>query len=170
MYRQQLAGDPDFYRKHWSSRYSSAEVARLTLRSPEELESFQIAIDREAACLERGQSMEWSVLELGLYGPQLKRYLERFRRDQLLVLDSHDLLTRRVSTLNRVLTFLGLPAYDWSNTDLGDVFVGHWSEPMSREACDFLREYYRTSNRMLAELLEKPPLFVHESLDRRISA
>lgn len=170
MYRHQLATDPEFYRKHWSSRYSSEEVGRLASRSPEELDDFQLAIEREAECLERGQSMEWSVLELGLYGPQLKRYFELFEPEQLLVLDSHDLLTRRIPTLNRVLAFLGLPASDWSHADLGDVFVGKWSEPMSARPSSFLTNYYRESNRMLAELLETPPLFVRASLERRVSA
>ncbi|MGD9633118.1 MAG: sulfotransferase domain-containing protein [Pirellulales bacterium] len=170
MYRQQLADDPEFYRKHWTSRYFPAEVARIALRTAEELDDFQLAIEREAACLERGQTMEWSVLELGLYGPQLKSYFELFRPEQLLVLDSNDLRTRRVRTLNRVLAFLGLPESDWVNTDLGDVFVGKWGAPMSQRVRDYLSDYYRESNQMLAEMLELPPLFVREPRDCRASA
>lgn len=170
MYRQQLGQDPEFYRKLIASRYTEEEAARLARRTPQELDDFQLAIEREAACLERGQSMEWSVLELGLYGPQLKRYFDRFHRDQLLVLDSNELRTRRVRTLNRVLTFLGLPASNWENADLDEVFVGKWGEPMSQTVRDYLRGYYRESNRMLAEMLAEPPLFVRETRDYRISA
>jgi hypothetical protein len=170
MYRQQMADDPDFYRKHWADRYSTEEISRLALRSPEELDNFQLAIEREAAALARGQSIEWSVLELGLYGPQLKHYFKLFRPDQLLVLDSNDLRTRRVRTLNRVLAFLGLPASNWANTDLGEVFVGKWGAPMSQWERDYLRSFYRESNQMLAEMLDEPPLFVREPRDYRIPA
>lgn len=169
MYRQQLGDDPDFYRKLIADRYSEEEGARLVPRSPEELDDFQLAIEREAACLERGQSMEWSVLELGLYGPQLQRYFNCFPREQLLVLDSNDLRTRRVTTLNRVLNFLGLPAFDWANANLGDVFVGKWGAPMSQHTRDFLHHYYCESNRMLSEMLAEPPLFVRKR-DYRKSA
>ena len=91
-----------------------------------------------------------------------------FRRDQLLVLDSNDLRTRRVKTLNRVLCFLGLPPSNWSNTDLADVFVGRWTAPMPQRTRDFLRDYYRESNSLLAQMLDVPPLFARD--DDRVLA
>lgn len=169
MYRQQLADDPNFYRNWNRDRFTEDEVGRLVSRTPAELDDFWLAIEREAACLERGQSMEWSILEFGLYGPQLRRYFDVFSREQLLVLDSNDLRTRRVPTLNRVLGFLGLPPSNWADMDLGDVFVGKWGEPMPQRARDFLREFYQESNRMLCEMLPKPPLFLRDEA-RRLSA
>jgi hypothetical protein len=170
MYRQQLGADPQFYQRLIRERYTAEEGAQLARRAPSELEDFDLAIEHEAACLRKGQSMEWSVLELGLYGPQLQRYFDVFPRDRLLVLDSNDLRTRRVQTLNRVLAFLKIPAFNWKNTDLSDVFVGKWSAPMSQRARDFLRDYYRESNRMLGEMLAEPPLFVREPREYRIPA
>jgi hypothetical protein len=170
MYRQQLGEDPEFYRRLIREHYTEEEGARFVRRAPEELDDFELAIRREAECLGRGQSMEWSVLELGLYGPQLRRYFEAFPPERLLVLDSNDLRTCRARTLNRVLSFLGIPAFDWTKADLSDVFVGKWVEPMSRGARSILRDYYRESNRMLGDMLAEPPLFVREPREHRYSA
>ncbi len=170
MYRQQLADDPQFYETLYRDYYCVEEVSGLVPRTPAELEDFQLAIQREALCLERGRSMQMSVLELGLYGPQLRRYNDLFPREQLLILDSNDLRTHRVHTLNRVLDFLGLPSWNWASVDLSDVFVGKWSAPMPQRARDFLRDYYRESNRMLAEMMDVPPLFVRDDARRLASA
>jgi hypothetical protein len=170
MYRSQLTKDPQFYKKVYRGHYSPEEAAAIEPRSVAEQEDFWLAIQREVRALERGRSMEWGVVEPGLYGPQLQRYLEIFRRERLLVLDNHDLRTDRTETLNRVLQFVGLPAWDWSNANLDDVFVGEKSSPMPERARDFLREYYRESNRMLCNLLDEPPRFARDELPRRASA
>lgn len=170
MYRQQLQDDPEFYRNLIATRYTEEEGLRLVRRLPEELDDFQLAIERESRCIERGQSMEWSVLELGLYGPQLGRYFGQFPQGQLLVLDSNDLRMRRERTLNRVLSFLDVSDFDWTSADLGDVFVGKWAEPLPQRARDTLRDFYRESNRMLTDMLLEPPLFAREDREYRVSA
>ncbi|RIK73273.1 MAG: hypothetical protein DCC67_18080, partial [Planctomycetota bacterium] len=73
MYRRQLAEDPLFYRKLIGAHYTAEEAAALVRRTAEELDDFWLAVRREAFCIERGETMEWSVVELGLYGPQLQR-------------------------------------------------------------------------------------------------
>jgi hypothetical protein len=170
MYRSQLAADPEFYRNYYDSRFTPAEVAEYIPRTAAELEDFSLAIEREANLLERGKRMQLSVLELGLYARQLQRYFELFPQTQLLVLDSNDLRTRRIATLNRVLLFLGLPPENWSGMNLGDVFVGQWSAPMPKRARDFLCEYFAAPNRQLAAMLDNPPLFVRENVPHKASA
>jgi hypothetical protein len=157
MYRRQLADDPQFYRKLIAAHYSAEEGAAFVRRTAAELDDFWLAIQREVECIERGELMEWSVIQLGLYGPQLQRYADAFPREQLLILDSGDLRFRRVKTLNRVLRYLGLAAWDWSRADLSEIFVGNWSVAMSQRAGDFLREYYADSNRMLEGLMHPLP-------------
>lgn len=169
MYRQQLASDPQFYEKYYHDRYTADEIGQLVRRAPAEFDDFWLAIQREVRCLEEGRSMECGIVELGLYGPQLQRYFDLFSEDQLLVLDNHDLRTDRESTLNRVLRFVGLPHWDWSQIDLSDVFVGQQSAPMSSRARGFLREYYRESNRMLADWMETPPRFARDYSYRRVA-
>ena len=159
MYRRQLADDPLFYHNLYRTRFTPEEVALFEERTASEFDDFWLAVQREAESLERGRSRRCSVLELGVYAPQLQRYFDVFPREQLLVLDSEDLRTRRVETLNRVLDFLGLPPWDWSQANLADVFVGNSSAPIPPRARDFLREFYREPNRRLAAMLDEPPQF-----------
>jgi hypothetical protein len=170
MYRSLLAEDPEFYKKVIRTHHSPEEAAAIEPRTVAEQDDFWLAIEREVRALERGRSMEWGVVEPGLYGPQLQRYFELFPHQRLLVLDAYDLRTDRVRTLNRVLAFTGLPAWDWSRANLGDVFVGTKSAPMPERARDFLREYYGESNRLLRDVLDVPPLFARDELPRRASA
>jgi Sulfotransferase domain len=170
MYRKQLTGDPAFYEKYYGDRYSAGEIAALVPRSAAELDDFQLAVEHEIFHLERGQRMQLGLVELGLYGPQLRRYFSVFPREQLLVLDNQDLRSNRIGTLDRVLEFSGLPAWDWSQADLQDVFVGNSLEPIPARAADMLSEYFRDSNRMLSQLLDEPPQFVRDEARLRASA
>jgi lipopolysaccharide transport system ATP-binding protein len=164
MYRRQLAADPQFYHQLITAHYSAEQAAAFVRRTDAELADFSLAVEREVECLERGQSMEWSVVELGLYGPQLRRYVELFPLEQLMILDAAQLRSERASTLNRVLHFLGLKPWDWSQADLSDVFVGSWTDAIPAKTCAFLREYYAPSNRMLAGFMTRLPDWADASL------
>lgn len=166
MYRSFLTNDPEFYHNYYHTRFSPAEVDALRPRTAAELSDFTLAIEREAGNRERGLHTQMPVLEPGLYAEQLRRYTTLFSHEQLLVLDSNDLRTRRVKTLNRVLRFLGLPPWNWTECELKEVFVGQWKAPMPQRAWDFLREYYRESNAQLTQLLDKPPLFARDDRQR----
>lgn len=169
MYRNFLAADPEFYFNYYRTRFTPAEVDALQPRASDELRNFYLAIEREAGNRERGLQTEMPLLEPGIYAEQLQRYFSLFPREQLLVLDSNDLRTCRVQTLNRVLRFIGLPSWDWKESNLKDVFVGRWTEPISKRAQEFLEDYYRDSNRQLAKMLDNPPLFARD-VQRRVSA
>jgi hypothetical protein len=162
MYRRFIADDPQFFDRLQATYYTPEEGERVVRREPEEFEDFCLAIHREAACLRRGLRMQSSILEYGNYGPQLSRYVARFAADQLLILDAGDLRFRRARTLNRILSHLGLPACDWSHANLADVFVGKREGPMPAKASNFLREYYRPSNAIVARLMQKPPAWAIE--------
>lgn len=157
MYRRQLAENPDFYRQ-WNVRcYGLSTAASFVERRAEELEDFQLAIMREAEYLQQGRSMEWSVLEYGLYGQHLLQYLKYYRRDQFLILESSELKTRRVDVLNRVLAFMGQPEWDWTAADLSAQFVGGEYGRIPEEARRFLESYYAPSNRILTLIAEFVP-------------
>jgi len=159
MYRRYLAGNPSFFEEWNRTCYSPQDIAAFEPRTQAELDDFCLAIEREAACIERGRSMEWSLLEYGLYGSQLRRYLEFFPRKQLLVLESDDLKQRSAETLNRVLDFMGLEPWDWSRADLSPAFASAEAAAMPARGRDFLREYYHSSNRMLQGMLEPLPVW-----------
>lgn len=171
MYRRQLADDSQFYDHYYTSRFSAEETELLAPRTTAELEDFSLAIEREARLFARGIRMKMGLLEFGLYGPQLNRYFALFSSEQLLILDSNDLRTRRVATLNRISNFLELSTFDWTRARLGDVFVGQWAgQSMPQKTHDFLRDFYAESNQMLAQMLPEPPLFIREPKDYRASA
>lgn len=159
MYRAQLSADPDFYKRIRAERFTAAQCSLEVPRTPLEIHDFSAAVQSEAECLLRGEFKECSVLDLGRYAPQIRRFLEYFPKQQLLVLDSQDLRERRIPTLNRVLRFLGLGDWDWSQADLADVHVGGGGSTMTPAARAFLREFYAESNRELAGMLDDPPTF-----------
>jgi Sulfotransferase domain len=159
MYREQLAGDPQFYRNLVQTHYTPQEAAVFEQRTTAEIEDFELAVEREIRAIERGRTMEWSVVELGLYGPQLKRYLDLFPRENVLAIESVDLKLNRVDTLNRVLQFLGMPSWDWRAVDLQDVFVGRVAEPIPDRARKLLHDYFQKSNQLLADSLDEAPSF-----------
>ena len=162
MYRRQLADDPDFYRTLIRTHYSPEEQDRFEARTDAEVNDFELAVAREIESLERGRSKEWSVVELGLYGPQLARYFELFPRKQILVFDSRDLRVNRIAVLNQILQLIGLPEWDWSGANLDDVFVGQTQGSITQGARDRLCDYCRESNDMLSRMLPEPPQFVRD--------
>ena len=66
----------------------------------------------ERALLERPH-----YLDASRYSVQIERFLDRYDRSQLLILLAEDLDRRREATLDRVLSFLGLPE-GWRPADL----------------------------------------------------
>jgi hypothetical protein len=165
MYRRQLSADMFFYRKLSSLRYAD-QGASWVLRSKEELDDFGLAVQRELMCLGHGLTMECSVVELGLYGPQLQAYLARFPREQLLVLDAAELRCNRTATLNRVLGHLDLPPWNWANADLSEAFVGGWTGDIPPHAAQSLRAYYAASNRLLDGVIDPLPAWAQSSHER----
>ena len=164
MYRQQLEYDPDFYRRLHRERYRPEQLTNEFPRLDEEFEDFDLAVRREAEFMSRDQYLTCSLLYLGLYARQLRPFIETFRSSQLLVLDSEDLKLQRTETLNRVIEFIGLPEWDWSQANLADVFVGKSESQMPPQTRAFLEDFYREPNLELAELLPHPPRFVERSL------
>lgn len=93
-----------------------------------------------------------SYLYRGVYVDHLRRYHQHFGRDQLLIVRSDDLHTRRLETLARVFDFLGIdPTY--RPRDLRAKRVGANKQPVSDEIYQFLRGYYRPHNERLYEYL-----------------
>ena len=89
------------------------------------------------------------------YALQMNAYLEHFDRDQILVIVAEDLRTRRRETLAEVIEWLGLPNYDFSESEITE---RHKSPSTSRKeryplvsfirnsaACAWARKYLPSS-------------------------
>jgi len=144
------------YSNYWERRGSAAEC----------LPTFEAAIDAEDQRL-RGETErirtdpgyysfhhDWhSYLARGRYVEQLSQWLDRFGRDQLLVLPFEDLRANANGAYRSVQEFLSLPVVEPPR-------LAHHNKlpvpPMSAATRARLVEYYRPFNARLTELLGTP--------------
>jgi hypothetical protein len=144
-----------------SRAYSNYWDRRAT--GHEDLPTFEAAIDAEPERL-AGITDEFlrapdayshdhdnhSYLARGRYAEQLRRYLDLFDRDQLLVLSAGAVLKDPVASFARLQAFLGLPPVE---IDLAQYNVRSGYPPLDTETRERLRAYYAPHNHELYELL-----------------
>lgn len=79
-------------------------------------------LDRELHLIDiDSKAEEPSLIRRGLYAPQLERYFRLFSRENVLVIFSNDLKEKSMSTVNRVLDFVGLESMNSSEYPLRHV-------------------------------------------------
>lgn len=118
-------------------------------RNPEETRSFEQAIDDElsGACID----FRRTYLHQGIYEPHLRRWLELFPREQLLILRSEDFFRDPRGVLSQVYSFVGLPSFDPAN--LAVLNKGDYRASMLPKTRSRLRELFAPHNRRLYDLL-----------------
>ena len=89
----------------------------------------------------------------GLYYDQLERYLQYFRQDQILVLESRNLKTDKKKTLFTVEEFLELPHHEWSEKELVNSNIGVYTRQISDEYKNLLKDFYKSWNEIFFELI-----------------
>jgi len=115
---------------------------------------FDLAVREELDMILAGDpNPEPSYIRRGLYYEQLRRYLDRFHRDQLLVIDSRSLKHDTSSALDEVIQFLDLPRHDWKREKLPQTHVRPYQQEMTDETRSLLREFFRPHNQELYDLL-----------------
>lgn len=98
---------------------------------------------------------EPSFVRRGIYYLKLKRYLELFNRDQILILGYRDLIDNTVYTLNKVLTFLDLPKSDWKFLDKEIINKSRYTSRIDTKSFYMLKEFYSEHNEQLFDLLQE---------------
>jgi hypothetical protein len=88
----------------------------------------------------------------GVYLPQIRTWLERFPREQLLVLRSEDLYDNTQQTFDEVCTFLGIPSVLMPTTSKFNA-IAPAAETVPDESATWLRDFYAPHNRELADFL-----------------
>ncbi|MDP3920813.1 MAG: sulfotransferase domain-containing protein [Candidatus Omnitrophota bacterium] len=130
---------------------SISEPFYRLLEAPEPPD-FETAVAAELSG-ENNLPIEPSYIRRGLYGQQIERYLGRFGRDAILILDAAQFATRPAETLHRACRFLEIP-YDSSLCEpVSLVNRGEYSQPVPVEAQEQLREYYRPHNEVFFNLI-----------------
>jgi hypothetical protein len=109
-----------------------------------------------AEAIAGSSTLEFAYLERGLYAEQIERWLQHFRREQLLVLGAEKFFGDTLPVLQRVYAFLGLPAWE------GDEAVERWIQQkysygryaeLDDATCQRLAEHFRPHNERLYQLL-----------------
>lgn len=98
----------------------------------------------------------WSYVSRGLYAQQLKKYLELFPREQLLVLKSEALFAAPQTSVTTVTDFLDLEPFELCDVKVLNAGTYAKSEPSEvREMRKQLRQYFKPHNQILSELLHE---------------
>jgi hypothetical protein len=121
--------------------------------------SFEQALKRESErILENNERYltsnfkQFSYLLRGHYAEQLKRWLEYFPKEQMLVILNDELRSDKMGVLNRICCFLNIACFNFLPDECRD-FTSLY-RPMKREVRDMLIDYYRPHNESLEELLQ----------------
>jgi hypothetical protein len=126
---------------------------QMEVRRGKETRSFEEATEEEMTSAEgEGYSIDvpHAYLRRGLYAEQLKRFSFFANRDQLLVVKSENLFTRRLEVLERVLRFLGLPPFE---STLAPPAGRASYEPMDPVTRRRLEAFFAPHNERLYDLL-----------------
>jgi len=96
--------------------------------------------------------IEYSYKSRGLYLEQIKRYLEYFPREQMLILNSNDLFTQTENALKRVFDFVEID----STFKVEDLTIPN-SAPNKKKfepaVYDYLNDYFKPHNEALFEFM-----------------
>lgn len=122
----------------------------------ERFPDFQEWIDFEFEHLQRDSAMyEPSLVRRGIYYPQVKRFVESFGWEQVLVIGSEDLGAKRDCTLNTILRFVGMPELESIHSPEARKHVIPYTMELDQYTLKRLEEFYAPHNEKLFEYLGK---------------
>lgn len=130
---------------HWNM-----EFERL-----KEQNDFFEAIQKEYSSIQKKihiQNRVSSYLERGLYSQQIKKILEYFSRDQLLIIRSKSLKNNPQETLNNISKFLQISSF--RDIKQKKVHSRRYYRKMTKEEYSFLKNYYKKELYNLENLLD----------------
>jgi len=121
------------------------------------MEAFLAEEDRMRESFEKGDYKNYKFIQCsyknrGLYDSQIKRYLEYFPRESLLVISSEKLFSEPENTLIKIAEFLGIsPRFTIENLHPRNVASN--KDKVGEEVHDYLNEYFRSHNQALYDLI-----------------
>lgn len=90
----------------------------------------------------------------GIYYPQVKKCFDLFGRDNVLVINSEDLLSSTESSLREVFSFLGVDLhFSIQDTQPRNVGSKRYPSPVPAEVRDYLTAFFEPHNKKLYEYL-----------------
>lgn len=152
-----LLRDP--VRRAYSHYWHGRDKGREPLAFEDAIDAEPERIERDHARLasgeiERSEAHQYfSYLARGRYAEQLRRWLQCYPREQLLVLRFEDLAREPLPVLNRTLGWLGLPPMASARLEARNT---RRYPPMAPATAARLREYFAPHNAELESLLGEP--------------
>jgi hypothetical protein len=149
-----LLRDP--VRRAYSHYWHERDKGREPLSFEDAIAAEPERVERDHARLAAGEidrsasHQYFSYLARGRYAEQLQRWLQFYRREQMLVLRFEDLAREPLPVLNRTLDWLGLPAM--ANARLEPRNTRRYA-PIAPETAARLQEYFAPHNAELESLL-----------------
>jgi len=133
----------------------------LGVRSGDEKRTFENTIDSDLKLIQEHENdskndnyfeqiIGKSYLARGFYAEQLQLWMDKFPKEQLLVISSEDLASKTADTLTTIFDFLGLP-----NHKIKDLTKRNEAKypPMNPDTRKTLVEYFKPHNEKLYSLL-----------------
>ncbi|WP_081210032.1 sulfotransferase family protein [Salegentibacter sediminis] len=105
--------------------------------------------------VENVNSLEPSFIRRGYYYEQIKRYIDLFPNEQILILESSTLRENKKATLTNICSFLNISLKFLDHQEYENKHVGKYSEKMRPEEEKYLRDHYKEHNEKLFQLLNK---------------
>ena len=124
------------------------------LLNAEEFPGFETFIEKELIGMDKDvEFSEPSLLRRGLYYSQVKRYMDLFGKQNILIIGFKDLVQDKKSVLNQILKFLQLFECDWEflNEEKRHSFT--YKTSMDPKINTFLSEYYKSDTEKLFSLI-----------------
>jgi hypothetical protein len=112
--------------------------------------SFEQAIEEELSG--RETRFRRRYLNQSTYEPNVRRWIEAFGRERVLVLKAENIFKNPVGAASEMFTFLGLPDTS-ADADLGQKNIGEYAAPLSPETRRRLVEYFAPHNDRLGDLI-----------------
>lgn len=128
-------------------------VYQFLFKNRREFPSFDEALAIELNIMKQGGEIEPALIRRGFYADQLSNWYQFIDPKRILVLESDDLKTSTLETINRIVEFVNVPRLIAAQLDLEPKHVRIYSSPMSEESREMLEEIYRKPNERLYEML-----------------
>ncbi len=141
-------------KKEWWVKWYTDRIGELPpnliRRKEEEFIDFDLYVKNEINALEAGTPIECPILENGKYIFMIEKYVSVFGNN-CFVLMNEEMKKNTEKFLLELCRKLGLKDHDWESSTGKKIFQGEYENSITVTAQELLREYYLTSNKIIAE-------------------
>ena len=116
--------------------------------------SFEEMVEEDLKNIQYERLCFIGLVNRGIYVQQIMRFLEYFKKEQLLILSSESISNKKKSQLQRIFKFLDLQESDWSRIDIRDYGTGKYTTEIPPPTKDMLKSFYQPYNEDLFDLLK----------------